>query len=95
MQNVNRVLSTDELVQADNFVGWVYSINYDAAWVMTNDLWKVEALGTPHNSFLIAALFDTLKMRGTSGLGSHPRPQFLLPYRVLSRTAGARTGRGV
>lgn len=61
MQNINRVMRQDELaklVQKDNFVGWIYAIDYDRALVMTNDLWKADALGIPHNSFLIAASFD-------------------------------------
>ncbi len=47
-----------KLIQQDNFVGWVYSIDYDTALIMTNDLWKVKALGIPHNSFLLAASFN-------------------------------------
>lgn len=61
MQNINKIMKGDELarlVQGENFVGWVYSIDYDSALVMTNDLWKANALGIPHNSFLVAASFD-------------------------------------
>ena len=61
MQNINRILQTDplvQLVQKENFVGWVYSIDYDRALVMTNDLWKANAKGIPHNCFLVAASFD-------------------------------------
>jgi len=61
MLNINTVLQDDplvRLVQKDNFVGWVYRIDYDTAHVMTNDLWKANALGIPHNSFLAAATFD-------------------------------------
>jgi hypothetical protein len=50
MENVNRILTTDELVklvQSNNFVGWVYRIDYDTAWIMTNDLWKVGVLTRP------------------------------------------------
>ncbi|MBO8178595.1 MAG: ATP-binding protein [Bacillus sp. (in: Bacteria)] len=47
-----------KIVQKDSFVGWVYSIEYDVAYVMTNDLWKNNALGIPHNSFLIATSLD-------------------------------------
>lgn len=47
-----------QLVQPDNFVGWVYDIDYDKARVMTNDLWKMRAKGIPHNCFLVAASFD-------------------------------------
>ena len=61
MQNINQLLQKSplvQMVQKDNFVGWVYSIDYDSALVMTNDMWKADALGVPHNSFLIAATFD-------------------------------------
>lgn len=61
MQNINKVLENNplaKLVQKDNFVGWIYSLDYDTAFVMTNDLWKSQALSIPHNSFLIATAFD-------------------------------------
>jgi len=61
MQNVNQILEEHplaRLLQVDNFVGWVYSIDYTYAYVMTNDLWKYKALGIPHNCFLVAASFD-------------------------------------
>ena len=61
MQNVNAILEMGplaQLLQADNFVGWVYSIDYTHAYVMTNDLWKYKVLGIPHNCFLVAASFD-------------------------------------
>lgn len=46
------------LVQSENFVGWVYSIDYEKALIITNDKWKSDVKGIPHNSFLIAASFD-------------------------------------
>lgn len=49
------------LVQPDNFVGWVYSIDYRKALVITNDSWKDHVSGIPHNSFLIAAAFNPNK----------------------------------
>lgn len=58
---VDRVFKTDPLVslaQKDNFVGWVYGIDYEHALVMTNDLWKARVNGIPHNCFLVAATFD-------------------------------------
>lgn len=61
MLNINPLLQNDplvQLVQKDNFVGWIYRIDYDTAHLMTNDLWKANALGVPHNSFLVAAPFD-------------------------------------
>lgn len=47
-----------ELVQQENFVGWVYNINYEQALIMTNDLWKEKVNGIPHNSFLLATPFN-------------------------------------
>jgi hypothetical protein len=61
MQNVGQVLQADplvKLIQKDNFVGWIYRIDYDEALLMTNDLWKAQALGVPHNCFLVAARFN-------------------------------------
>lgn len=47
-----------KLIQKDNFVGWVYSIDYEKALVITNDLWKSNVKGIPHNSFLLATSFE-------------------------------------
>ncbi len=61
MQNVKQILQSDplvKLIQKENFVGWVYSIDYDNAFVMTNDVWKANSLGIPHNCFLTAASFN-------------------------------------
>lgn len=46
------------LVQSENFAGWVYSIDYEIALIITNDKWKNDVKGIPHNSFLLAASFD-------------------------------------
>lgn len=59
--NINQLLTNNELVnliQEDNFVGWIYSIDYDKALVITNDLWKANVKGIPHNCFLIASSFN-------------------------------------
>lgn len=61
LNNINALLKDNylvQLVQKDNFVGWVYSIDYDYALIVTNDLWKANVHGIPHNCFLIAASFD-------------------------------------
>jgi len=61
LNNVNQVFQKDvlaQLIQQENFVGWTYSIDYETALVMTNDIWKARALGIPHNCFLVAATFD-------------------------------------
>ena len=47
-----------DLIQDENFVGWIYSINYEKALVISNDEWKHKVRGIPHNSFLIATSFD-------------------------------------
>lgn len=54
-------LAKDELltlIQKENFVGWIYSIDYEKALVITNDLWKSNVKGIPHNSFLLATSFE-------------------------------------
>jgi hypothetical protein len=53
------------LTQKENFVGWVYSIDYQNALVVTNDDWKHKVRGIPHNAFLIAASFDPDKFTAT------------------------------
>jgi hypothetical protein len=61
MQNINQLLKEEsllKLIQPANFVGWIYYIDYDKAYVMTNDLWKATASGVPHNCFLVAATFN-------------------------------------
>jgi len=58
---INQVFKSDPLVklaQKENFVGWVYGIDYEQALVMTNDLWKAKVNGIPHNCFLVATTFD-------------------------------------
>ncbi len=54
------------LVQKENFVGWIYSIDYENALVVTNDAWKQNVKGIPHNSFLVAASFEPEKFSTTS-----------------------------
>lgn len=58
---IDTVMKTNELVQLvqkDNFVGWIYSLDYDSANVITNDLWKRKVKGIPHNCFLVATTFN-------------------------------------
>lgn len=45
------------LAATSSFIGWIYSIDYASAQVMTNDLWKEEVGGVPLNAFLTAAPF--------------------------------------
>jgi hypothetical protein len=61
VQNVLReAVAADPLAQlasSDAFIGWIFSIDYESALVMTNDLWKDEVGGVPLNAFLTAAPF--------------------------------------
>ncbi len=71
MSIVNRIVSSHplpSLIQSDNFVGWIYGIDYENALVMTNDLWKARVQGIPHNSFLLAASFDPNRYSDASEL---------------------------
>ena len=65
MQNIisklNECDKLSKLIQEENFVGWVYNIDYEKALVMTNDMWKEKVSGIPHNSFLLAAPFNPQK----------------------------------
>lgn len=61
MRLIREVLKEQDLVrlvQPDKFVGWVYGIDYEHAHVMTNDLWKAQVNGIPHNCFLVSTAFD-------------------------------------
>jgi hypothetical protein len=69
MPNINTALQNDPLVKLvfeEIFVGWVYSIDYDTAFIMTNDLWKSQASGIPHNCFLVAATFNPQEFSKTA-----------------------------
>lgn len=41
-----------------NHVGYVYSMHFSEALVLTNDSWKEKVAGIPHNSFLVATAFN-------------------------------------
>lgn len=59
--SINNLIDQDsllKLVQPDNFIGWIYSMDYDSALIVTNDAWKAKVNGVPHNSFLIASSFN-------------------------------------
>jgi len=63
----DKIMSDNPLVQLlgdyrTSHVGYVYSMNFTEACVLTNDAWKERVLGIPHNSFLVAAAFDPEKM---------------------------------
>ncbi|KAF0223087.1 MAG: hypothetical protein FD176_2253 [Rhodospirillaceae bacterium] len=63
---------------AADHVGYVYSMSFNEACVLTNDKWKERVAGIPHNSFLVAAAFDP---RNMSNLSEFDREVVLL--RVL------------
>ena len=60
MIDTNEFLSDElsKMVSKDKFVGWIYSIDYEKALIITNDCWKKRVNGIPHNSFLLASAFD-------------------------------------
>ena len=43
-------------------IGYVYTMGFSEALVLTNDAWKERVAGIPHNSFLIAASFNPEKV---------------------------------
>ncbi|MDX1916246.1 MAG: DUF87 domain-containing protein [Methylophilus sp.] len=49
-------------------VGYIYSMNFTEACVLTNDAWKERVSGIPHNSFLVASSFDPEKMTESNEL---------------------------
>ena len=69
--SINSLIDQDpllKLVQPDNFIGWIYSMDYDSALVVTNDAWKAKVNGVPHNSFLIASPFNPENYANTTQL---------------------------
>jgi Helicase HerA, central domain len=44
-----------QLLQKNQFVGWLGQVDYEQAVVLTRDDWKLRAHGVPLNSFLVAA----------------------------------------
>lgn len=64
MSILNKIETSNELlelIQDNNFVGWIYSIDYVKALVISNDEWKHNVQGIPHNAFLVAANFNVGK----------------------------------
>lgn len=59
-------MATNPLVELlgdykQNLVGYIYSMNFNEAMVLTNDAWKERVGGIPHNGFLVASVFDPEK----------------------------------
>lgn len=66
----------------ENHVGYVYTMNFSEALVLTNDAWKERVAGIPHNSFLIAAAFNPERFAE-----SHIFDQELVLLRVIGPAA--------
>jgi Helicase HerA, central domain len=45
-----------QLIQKNQFIGWLCHVNFEEALVMTRDDWSLRAHGVPHNSFLVATV---------------------------------------
>ncbi|GAA0716368.1 DUF87 domain-containing protein [Clostridium malenominatum] len=61
MGNFNNILKQDELFSLlidSNMIGYSINLNYSKMTILTNDFWKRNAKGIPHNSFLIATSID-------------------------------------
>jgi len=77
---IDRILASDplaRLVQSENFVGYVYSLSYESALVITNDTWKGRVSGIPLNCFLLGATFDPEQFSSTP-----PADREVLLFRV-------------
>nr|WP_299245550.1 hypothetical protein [uncultured Halomonas sp.] len=48
-----------------NHVGYVYTMHFREACILTNDTWKESVAGIPHNSFLIATAINPEKASQT------------------------------
>lgn len=82
MLDLEQALNGDPLVRligSSTFVGWIYSIDYDQALVMTNDLWKHRAHGVPHNCFLTASPFSDKTFAA-----ANPEDRMVLLLRVVA-----------
>lgn len=68
MPNILSKVTSDRLVsliQTENYVGRIYSIDYENALVLTNDAWKQKVNGVPQNAFLIATAIEPSKYNET------------------------------
>src|SRR5262249_9932923 len=80
MSTLDRILATDplaRLVQTENFIGYVYSLSYEDALIITNDAWKSRVSGVPLNCFLLGATFDPDQFSSTP-----PADREVLLFRV-------------
>ena len=68
MPNILNKVTSDKLlslIQTENYVGRIYSIDYENALVLTNDAWKQKVNGVPQNAFLIATTIEPSKYNET------------------------------
>ena len=65
----------------NNLVGYIYSMNFNEAMVLTNDAWKENVGGIPHNGFLVASAFDPEKFAD-----AHEFDKEVILLRVLGPT---------
>lgn len=68
-----------QVVNESDFVGFSFDVKYQKVSFVTNDFWKMEAHGVPHNSFLIAAPFNKEHFISTEEID-----QELILLRVIS-----------
>ncbi|WP_226086691.1 ATP-binding protein [Mesobacillus sp. S13] len=68
-----------QIVNESDFVGFSFDVKYQKVSLVTNDFWKMEAFGVPHNSFLIAAPFNKENF-----IGAEEIDQELILLRVIS-----------
>ena len=64
MPNIINKVTNDSLlslIQTENYIGRIYSIDYENALVLTNDAWKQKVNGVPQNAFLIATAIEPAK----------------------------------
>lgn len=52
----------------NNLVGYVYTMNFNEALILTNDRFKENVYGIPHNSFLLASAINPENISNTSNM---------------------------
>lgn len=65
---LNDLLKNDKLfslLNDSNMVGYSINLSYSTMTILTNDYWKKNSKGIPHNSFLIATAIDKENLSGT------------------------------
>lgn len=70
---IQDISSDNELVKLlgdfkEAHIGYVYSMDFQNALVLTNDAWKERVAGIPHNSFLVASAFNPNRITSSSRL---------------------------